>query len=50
VINIVVTLFAIMLCLINALVWTFVSELPLMGAAWVLAAASCLWLHKWSSQ
>ncbi len=46
--NIVVAVFAIMLCLINALVWTFISEMPLMGACWVLAAALCFWLQKWS--
>jgi hypothetical protein len=46
--NIVVGLFAITLCLVNAVVWTVISEMPLAGAAWVLAAASCIWLQKWS--
>ncbi len=46
--NILVGVFAIMLCLVNALVWTFISEMPLMGSAWVGAAALCFWLQKWS--
>jgi hypothetical protein len=46
--NILVTVFAVTLCLINALVWTFVSDLPLMGACWVLASALCVKLEKWS--
>jgi hypothetical protein len=46
--NIVVAVFAIMLCLINALVWTFLSNMPLMGTAWVGAAILCYWLQKWS--
>lgn len=46
--NIFVTLFAVMLCLLNAVVWTFFSEKLLMGLGWVGAAAFCLFLHKWS--
>ena len=46
--TIIVALFAITLCLINALVWTFIAEMPLMGTAWVGAAALCYWLQKWS--
>jgi hypothetical protein len=46
--NVLVGVFAIMLCLVNALVWTFISELPIMGMAWVGAAALCFWLQKWS--
>ena len=46
--SVVVLVFAILLCLINALIWTFVSELSVMGACWVLAAALCFWLQKWS--
>ena len=46
--SIVVAFFAIMLCLVNALVWTFVSAMPIMGTLWVAAAALCFWLQKWS--
>jgi hypothetical protein len=46
--NILVGLFAIMLCLVNAAVWTLISELPFMGAAWAAAAFACIWLQKWS--
>ena len=46
--NIVVALFAILLCLINAVVWTFVSEMPIAGVGCVLAAAFCFYLQKWS--
>jgi hypothetical protein len=46
--NILVGVFAIVLCLINAAVWTFVSEMPLAGIGWLLAAAACVWLQKWS--
>jgi hypothetical protein len=46
--NILIGVFAITLCLVNALVWTFISEMPLMGIAWVAAAALCYWLQKWS--
>lgn len=46
--NIFATLFAVTLCLVNAAVWTFVSELPLMGLGWVGAAGLCLFLHKWA--
>jgi len=46
--NILVALFAILLCLINAVVWTFVSDMPLAGFGWVLAAMFCFYLQKWS--
>lgn len=46
--NILVGLFAILLCLVNAAVWTLVSDMPVMGGAWVLAALACIWLQKWS--
>jgi uncharacterized membrane protein YdfJ with MMPL/SSD domain len=46
--NILVALLAIMLCLINAAIWTFISNMPLAGAGWVLAAAACIWMQKWS--
>jgi len=46
--NILFGVFAIILCLINAAVWTFVSGLPLVGILWVAAAGACVWLQKWS--
>lgn len=47
--NILVGVFAIVLCLINAAVWTFVSHMPLAGIGWVVAAFLCVRLQKWSS-
>jgi hypothetical protein len=46
--NILVGVFAIMLCLINAAVWTLISGMPLMGVGWLLAAGVCVFLQKWS--
>jgi hypothetical protein len=46
--NILVGLFAIFLCLINAVVWTFISNMPLVGMCWVAGAGACIWLQKWS--
>jgi hypothetical protein len=46
--NILVTLFAVGLCLVNTLVWAFVSQMPIVGLCWLGAAAACLTLHKWS--
>jgi hypothetical protein len=46
--NILVGLFAVTLCLLNAAVWTFFSGMPLAGMGWVLAAGACVWLQKWS--
>jgi hypothetical protein len=46
--NILVGVFAIVLCLINAAVWTLISERPLVGIGWLLAASACIWLQKWS--
>lgn len=46
--SLIVLLFAITLCLVNAAVWTFVSEMPMMGLAWILGAIGCFWLQKWS--
>jgi hypothetical protein len=37
-----------LLCVINATVWTFITGLPLVGVAWVLGAAACVKLQKWS--
>lgn len=46
--NVLVVVFAIALCLVNAVVWTFVSEMPLVGIGWCGAALLCVWLRKWS--
>jgi len=46
--NVLILIFAVTLCLVNAVVWTFVSGLPLVGIAWCAAAALCMWLRKWS--
>ena len=46
--NVLVLIFAVLLCLVNAAVWTFVSEMPVMGIAWVLAAVACLFMQKWT--
>ena len=42
------TVVAVFLCLVNALVWAFISGLPLVGIGWVLAAAACLKLRAWA--
>lgn len=46
--NIFVCLFAVALCLINAVIWAFISEMPFVGLCWVGAAAFCLFLQKWA--
>jgi hypothetical protein len=46
--NIVVLIFAIMLCLVNAVMWTVYSEMPAAGIGWLVAAIGCLVLQKWS--
>ena len=46
--NIFVCLFAVTLCLVNAVIWAFFSEMLLVGLAWVGAAAFCMFLQKWS--
>jgi hypothetical protein len=46
--NIFVCLFAVTLCLINAVIWAFISEMPFVGLGWVGGAAFCLFLQKWS--
>jgi hypothetical protein len=35
-----------MLCLVKAVVWTFISGMPPAGAGWISAAAACIWLQK----
>ena len=46
--NILVLVFAILLCLVNAVMWTVVSEMPLAGAGWLVAGVGCIFLQKWS--
>jgi hypothetical protein len=46
--NVLVLVFAVTLCLINAVVWTFISQMPFMGIGWALAAGVCVFLQKWS--
>jgi hypothetical protein len=46
--NMLVCLFAVSLCLVNAVVWAFVSQLPVVGLCWVGAAALCFKLQTWS--
>jgi len=46
--NVLILVFAVTLCLINAVVWTLISGMPRMGIAWLLAAGVCVFLQKWS--
>lgn len=46
--NILVCVFAVALCLLNAVIWAFISQMPLVGICWVGAAAGCYALQKWS--
>ncbi len=34
--------------LINSVVWTLISHMPLIGVGWLLAAGVCVFLQKWS--
>jgi hypothetical protein len=40
--------FAILLCVVNAALWAVYTNMPLASAGWMLAAAGCVWLQKWS--
>ena len=46
--NILVCVFAVALCLLNAVIWAFISQMPFVGLCWVGAAAACLVLQKWA--
>jgi len=46
--TVIVLFFAILLCLVNAVVWTVVSEMPMMGLAWLVAAVFCVVIQKWN--
>jgi hypothetical protein len=41
-------IFAILLCVVNAVLWTAYTEMPLASAGWMAAAVGCVWLQKWS--
>ncbi|MFO1282969.1 MAG: hypothetical protein U1F51_10985 [Burkholderiales bacterium] len=47
--SVLLLLFAVLLCLVNALVWTFVSEMPMAGVGWIVAAFVSVFLQKWSA-
>ncbi len=46
--NVLVLILAILLCLVNAVLWTVYSDMPIAGAGWLLAAGGCVLLRKWS--
>ena len=46
--NVLVLIFAILLCLVNAVVWMLVTEMPFMSICWGVAAVVCIFLHKWT--
>lgn len=46
--NVVVLILALLLCVVNAAMWTLVTQMPFMGFCWGLAAFACLFLHKWT--
>jgi hypothetical protein len=46
--NVVVLILCVLLCLVNAALWTLYTGMPVMGAAWVGAAVVALWLRNWS--
>jgi hypothetical protein len=39
---------SVLLCLVNAALWTLYSDMPIAGAGWVLAAGACIALRRWS--
>lgn len=42
--------FAVLLCVLNALLWMVYTQVPMASAGWLAAAAGCIWLQKWSRQ
>jgi hypothetical protein len=42
--------FAIMMCLVNAVLWTLVTKLPFASLLWLVAAIGCYKLQKWSKR
>ena len=48
--NIMTCSLAVLLCLVNAVLWTLISNLPLASAGWLVAAGLCVWLYRWARQ
>lgn len=48
VMNVAVLFLCVVLCLVNAALWTLYTDMPIVGAAWILAAGVSLWLRNWS--
>jgi hypothetical protein len=48
--NLLTCAFAVLLCLVNAVLWTLVSQLPMASAGWLVAAVVSVFLYRWSSQ
>lgn len=46
--NLLTCAFAVFLCLVNAVLWTLVSDLPLASAGWIGAAGLCVILYRWA--
>jgi hypothetical protein len=46
--HITVLILCLLLCAVNAVLWTFYSEMPIAGMLWIAAAAVSIWLRKWS--
>jgi hypothetical protein len=42
--------FALLLCLLNAGLWTVYTEMPLASVGWIAAAGSCMWLQRWQKR
>lgn len=48
--NVLVLIFALLLCMVNAVLWTVYTQMPLAGAGWVIGAIATVMLRKWSFQ
>lgn len=48
--NVLVLIFALLLCMVNAVLWTVYTQMPLAGAGWVVGAIVTVMLRKWSFQ
>ncbi len=46
--NVLVLILAVLLCLVNAALWTLYSDMPIAGAGWLIAAGACIVLRRWS--
>ncbi len=47
--NVLVLLFAILMCLVNSVLWTVYTDMPIAGIGWLGAAVGCVYLRKWST-